>query len=289
MLGFGNKVGKINNIEQAKKFTEFMETNKSIFKNWSIIDIVHNPSPDLINLVNCYEFNYTFISDSIVLSFIPKESKTYYTEMEYYNHSANVFYLMVNRVNSILFNMLYEHKILLRGGISKKFSYIKNEFVVGEGLIESYLLESKKAIYPRIILSKEFTDDSKFMSALKFTSNKMYNNSRLIKKDKDGYFFIDYLGYMIAQQESNKLRDKVGNKHYGEMKIKLAKDKMDITNKRFFKVHKASIEDMYKFLESKRGTKQSSYIEEKYNWIKSYHNNHMKNKLSEFKIKEEAQ
>jgi hypothetical protein len=64
MLGFGNKVGRIDNQEKADSFIEFMETNKKLFTSYSNLDNANNS--DLINIPNFYEFNYAFISDSIV-------------------------------------------------------------------------------------------------------------------------------------------------------------------------------------------------------------------------------
>lgn len=281
MLGFANKVGRIDNQDNADSFIKFMEVNKSIFKGWIEIGEQSKQHASVINIVNCYDFKYAFISDSIVMSFVPKKLYRPVNEEIRYRHSANLFYLMVNRINTILTNTLQEHKILLRGGVSTKFSYIQNEFVVGEGLVEAYKLESSKAIYPRIILSKEITDNSKFMSALKFTSNKMYNHSRLIKRDTDGYFYIDYLGYMISQSEINKIRKKISIKHYGIEKDKEEREKISAMNDIFFNFHKEAIEDMYLFLEKNKGSQHYEHIKEKYLWIKNYHNSHMK---SNFKV-----
>lgn len=162
MLGFGNKVGRIDNQEKADKFIEFMETNKNLFTAYSEKDTLDKSK--LVNIPNFYEFNYSFISDSIIISFIPKILKEKLSEEFYYKHSASLFFIMVSRVISLLFIACKEHKILFRGGISTKFSYIKNEFVVGEGLIEAYKLESIEAKYPRILLSKELSNQKNLWS-----------------------------------------------------------------------------------------------------------------------------
>ena len=49
--------------------------------------------------------------------------------------------------------------------------------------METYELESKKAIYPRILISDTIIS--------KLNSNNY--NSKLIKKDRDNKYFIDYL------------------------------------------------------------------------------------------------
>ena len=166
MLGFGNKIGGISNEESAKEFVDFMEENKKIFTIFTEID--KGRDKKLVTVINYYKFEYTFISDSIVMSFVPKEFTPHIPTELYYRHSASLFYSMVNRIIGLLTHLLTKHKILLRGGITKKYAYIKNEFVVGEGIIEAYKLESSEATYPRIILSKEVTQDSQLMEAFKF-------------------------------------------------------------------------------------------------------------------------
>lgn len=273
MLGFGNKVGRISDQDKANKFMEFMEQNKKIFEVW--IEIDKKRDKKSISIINYYDFKYAFISDSIVMSFVPKIFTPPIQSSDYFRHSANLFYLMVNRIVTLMTNLLLNHQILLRGGISTKFSHIQNEFVVGEGLIEAYKLESKKAVVPRIIFSKEITDSSSFMEALKFTSNKLYNNSRLIKRDVDGYFYIDYIGYMISQTEDNTVRIKIHLQHLSKLQYEKKKISDLIVNNSFFELHKQAIQSMYKFLELKKGTEEYTHIYQKCEWIKKYHNSHM--------------
>jgi len=263
MLGFGNKVGRIDNQEKADSFIEFMETNKKLFTSYSNLDNANNS--DLINIPNFYEFNYAFISDSIVISFKPKQLEEKLSEELYFMHSASLFYIMSNRITTLLFNVCKEHKILFRGGVSTKFSQIKNEFVVGEGLIEAYKLESIEAKTPRIILSKELSNESRFMDSLKKISNKMYSRSRVIKKDNDGYFFIDYLSNLIAQANMKTPYTPVGHKATH-----------DSMNNLFFNYHKAAILDTKNYFD-KLDPEHKNYesIKEKYEWIKNYHNSYL--------------
>ena len=111
MLGFGNKVGKIDSQEKADKFIEFMETNKSLFTAYSEKDTLEKS--ELVTIPNFYEFNYSFISDSIVISFTPKILKEKLIEELYYMHSASLFFIMINRITTLLFNACKEHKILI--------------------------------------------------------------------------------------------------------------------------------------------------------------------------------
>jgi hypothetical protein len=68
--------------------------------------------------------------------------------------------------------------VYLRGGISSGELYHDNNFVVGPALIKAYELESKYAIYPRIVLD-DCID---------------YNNNFLMSTDFDGIRYLDILG-----------------------------------------------------------------------------------------------
>jgi hypothetical protein len=285
MLGFGNKVGHISSQEKAEKFVDFMEDNKKIFDEWIRLDVDKRDIE--ITIINCYEFKYAFISDSIVMTFQPKKLQKKVSTEKYYRHTATLFYLMINRIITLLANLLSSHKILLRGGVSTKYSYIKNEFVVGEGLMEAYKLESNFAITPRIILSKELTDNSQFMEGLKLTSNNMYGGKRLIKRADDGYFYIDYIGYSLSVETQSKVMEKVAIQNLGAVGYQYQQKQHIETNNTLLRLHKEAIEDMYRFLQLKEDSEHYSHILEKYTWIKNYHNNHIKENRKIFKINED--
>ena len=273
MLGFGNKVGHISDQEKAEKFVQFMEENKKIFSQWLQTNETKIHSLALIR--EYYDFKYAFISDSIVLTFTPKKLSKPLSEKIYYSESANLFYLMAKRTVNLLTKLLSTHKILLRGGISTKYTYIQNEFVVGEGLIEAYKLESIYAINPRIILSKELSDNSQFMDALKVISNKVYNATRLIKCDDDGYFYLNYLGFQVAQECINSDMEQKTIKQFGKQLYENKRKELLETNALLFELHKQAIEDMFTFLRAKKNTHDFDRIKMKYDWIKNYHNSFM--------------
>ena len=69
-----------------------------------------------------------------------------------------------------------------RGGVCKGRLYIDDIFVWGSGLVDAYLLESKQAKYPRIILSEEVVNDAgKHLSDFQ------------IDTDVDGIAYLNYL------------------------------------------------------------------------------------------------
>lgn len=60
--------------------------------------------------------------------------------------------------------------------------YIDDIFVWGSGLVEAYLLESKKAIYPRIIVAEDVLDDVG-----------KHLRDWMIFRDEDGSICLNYL------------------------------------------------------------------------------------------------
>lgn len=258
MLGFGNKVGAISNEEKAKKFILFMESNKGIFE---IIKTSSQIYP--FNIINeNYEFKFSFISDSIVILAYPQVLDKPITENKYYELSIMMFVSLYNKLLPLLFTIWEHEKILLRGAISNKYTYIKDEFVVGEGLIEAYKLESKDngAIYPRIILSKNLTDNNKFMEYLQKFNRKLYKTGKnIITKDKkDKFFFLNYFN-LLQNQEQPHLNNDVN---------------IHVSNQKFYDFHQKAIQEMKLFMNSKKEKKDYERIKAKYDWIKDYHNNH---------------
>ena len=272
MLGFANKVGGISNDEEAKKFILFMQSNKGIF---DIIKTINQEYP--FNIINKnYELKFSFISDSIVILAYPQELDKAITENKYYKLSIMMFMSIYNKLLPLFLNIWEHEKILLRGAISNKYSYIENEFVVGEGLIESYKLESKEdgAIYPRIILSKDLTNDNKFMDTLKITSKNLYKTDKnIITEDKeDGFFFLNYFNLLKNQEQSHlNNNSNIAN-----------------SNQKFYRFHQKAIQEMKLFIKSKENSKEYEKIKRKYNWIKKYHNDYTPNeyKIIDKEIKE---
>lgn len=69
-----------------------------------------------------------------------------------------------------------------RGGICKGSIYMDDVFVWGKGLVDAYIMESKKAKFPRIIISSEVLNE---------TSDHL--KRIMIQKDADGEFILNYL------------------------------------------------------------------------------------------------
>lgn len=84
--------------------------------------------------------------------------------------------------------------IIVRGGIYKGKFLHEDDILFGPALNKAYELESKCSIYPRIIFDEEIR--SEFFSRYSGKKNDPFNNyTRSIKKDSDGFYYLDYLNY----------------------------------------------------------------------------------------------
>ena len=275
MLGYGQRNGSIKNDEEASQFIAFMEENKKLLvAQENNQDMKDKYKKEWFNLYEWYDVKFAFISDSFVLTMVPKEVNKDLDEKVSYLHSANVLFIISMRIFNLIFFALAKEKLFIRGGISNKFCNIQNEFVVGEGLIEAYNLESKKAIYPRILLSKEITNNTKIMDSLKFISKKMYTSNYLIKKDFDNYFYLDYLKFKISQSDPKSLSFKIPNLRNSKQDMQGLQETISYIN-----FHKQIIEEnILRYTEKVNNEnnheKKEKYINilKKYEWSKKYHN-----------------
>lgn len=93
----------------------------------------------------------------------------------------------------LLIMTLISKKILCRGAVSKgKFIHTDN-YLFGPALVEAYMLESKAAMYPRVILDHTVIEAGaqNRNENHNFTEEQEYVQS-LLEQDSDGMFYIDY-------------------------------------------------------------------------------------------------
>ncbi|WP_419777752.1 hypothetical protein [Malaciobacter marinus] len=198
ILGYGEEQKNIDNQEKANIFIEFMKGNKFLIDKQEHFD-KHAYKDKIVNIYDYYDFKSVFISNSFVLTAIPKE--TLFNEEDYYNLSTFVVMELTFKILILLEHILTEKGLLIRGGISNKFTDIDEEssLAVGQGLIEAYKLESKFAKVPRVLLSEEISNDVKIMASFKEHSEKYGKNFNIFSKDKlDNLYYLDYLGYILS-------------------------------------------------------------------------------------------
>ena len=127
----------------------------------------------------------SIFSDAIVVSFkIDEPSEVFYTLLE-------IKWLIMR---------LLSRQILCRGGVAIGKFIHSDKYLFGPALVEAYTLESKAAMYPRIILDRSVVDVGAKNSAMNhsFSEEKEYVQS-LLEQDSDGMYYIDY--FFKAQSE----------------------------------------------------------------------------------------
>lgn len=132
-----------------------------------------------------------------------------------------------------------------RGGLARGPFFASELFVYGPALVAAYQLESKTAIYPRIILSDGVTAHAR-TELTQFGGGETEVHRKLLAVDDDGWVFVNYLDSIWDEPE--------------EVDEMLAE-------------HRGHIADN---LESQRG---KPHIHLKYQWLAGYHDRFCRSRL----------
>lgn len=179
ILGFSNYVKKDN--------VSFCDVNKiyEIFNEIKIKNSKVSQGPAFTtNQMSKLKFNS--ISDTIVIS-IPKSEE-------------RALEILVFAVSTMIFNILLECKLLLRGAISEGdfFSDNNTNCLFGPALIDAAILEKNLAVYPRIVIlpqvvanyEKDLSDDNK---------GKIAELIKLEQIENDSLYIVNYVKYILER------------------------------------------------------------------------------------------
>jgi hypothetical protein len=121
----------------------------------------------------------TYFSDSIVISYeFSEPSQLYHT------------------LNDLLFVSfeLANKGYLIRGGVSIGKLIHTNELIFGPALVKAYELESKKAIYPRILVEQYVVENGiRYREKNNSEEDEQKFIMDILTKDQDGNYYIDYI------------------------------------------------------------------------------------------------
>lgn len=129
----------------------------------------------------------SIFSDCLVVSFeIDQPNEVFFTLLE-------IKWLIMR---------LIARKILCRGAVSLGKFIHTDSYLFGPALVEAYMLESKAAMYPRVILDHSVIEagSNNRNRNHSFSEEQEYVQS-LLEQDSDGMFYIDY--FFKAQSELN--------------------------------------------------------------------------------------
>lgn len=118
----------------------------------------------------------------------------YYKLNEELTHrDASIVFDILYRVCYTQYCFLGQYKLMIRGGVVIDKMYVNDDIVFGEGLIASYELENKVAIYPRIVL-----DDNTFNELIKISKllPSRIDTDFIMPQDYDGVRYLDYYRFI---------------------------------------------------------------------------------------------
>lgn len=192
ILGFKELIKQSENDNHKINFiynilNQFKNLEKT--ENWGIdlIEVEESAQYKGLNNFKIQEnVNITAFSDSIVISVK--------AELENLNHSFSTFIAKIAYFGSLLM----EEGILIRGGITYgKLIHNSTGIMFGQAMIDAYMLESKNAKFPRILLS------DKLMNLLEYPLLRKVNRypyHQYIQRFNDGCIgFHQMIFYQVMQ------------------------------------------------------------------------------------------
>lgn len=261
MLGYRQHNGGINDDKKAIDFIAFMEEVKEVVYKSTDNQILRDGyKGQSFNFYDYYHVEFACISDSILISFVPKEFSWKVSSKQYYMHSANALFLLSMRIMSVIYKCFHEKGIFLRGGVCAGYCKVQGSFAVGEGVGRAYKAESETARYPRIAVDESVFDDAKLMKELRYLCSIMYKDLKLISRGGDGVYYIDWLGLLAAQ--GNPSSPSVKRAGLEEMQ------RASLATRDMFEAHQMALAKAVK----KFGGSPSKRVREKYDWLVGYHN-----------------
>lgn len=199
VLGFSNKIKTSNSEEYVKSLFEILQFinawNTSDGKNAFIEEKdLYSETYICSNNLNfseiIKELQVSYFSDTLVIT-LP------------YNDESDLnskLFCIVCALSNII-SKLSMANYFVRGGITIGKMFHKTNMFFGPAYLEAYNLESKAAIYPRIVFSNKLLD---------FIIKK---NMPYIKQAEDGLFYIDWTDYQ-KKRIQRKLYKTVCDKNY---------------------------------------------------------------------------
>lgn len=137
---------------------------------------------DAISLIRNSTSAYYLFSDNICIT------------LDYIENENS--FIDVIKLTCTLIREFSKEGYFLRGGIDIGWFFDSEDIAVGIPLINSYILESNKAIYPRVLLSSEFINNLVDTSKLsKLTDLNLFLKDNYIKTDSN-CSYINYFYYI---------------------------------------------------------------------------------------------
>ena len=264
MLGYREINGEINDDAKASEFLEFMKSNEKIFEGQNNAEIRQTYRDGGFDLYKYYEIQTTFVSDSLIINYRPIEfEEAGINDSKCLMHSANALFIIMNRLRTYIFNCLYKNKILVRGGISNKYCMIRDNYAVGEGVIDAYYNESSRAIFPRIVISENIIKNTQLIKHFNLISKMIYSTESFLKVDDTGTYYLDYLKYYVRT---------VMTTMAGDLKTLTDVNSLFVLQKNIIEEKLKNLDLQIEKVDESEKLKSLNKIKSKILWLKDYHN-----------------
>lgn len=275
MLGFKKLNSAVTSDEQARDLLDFMAGNQKVLLELEGEVEQRYKQDSIFNLYEWYEPKSAFISDSVVLTFKPKEVARETNADRVLMHSANALMIIMMRLAALMHKCLLDKQITFRGGISNQYCDIHGTFAVGAGLSAANEAEGK-AVYARLALADDVVRNTALMAWIRKLFRVMYGDSEFLVEE-DGMTYVNALDFMLAGGDmstpavSNAIR-----LQEGRVAVMSTRQKNEV----FLNAQKALVVEMirdfyaayrknYADEDCRKGNRR---VLEKYFWLRRYHN-----------------
>lgn len=276
ILGFSELINEYEN-DMTSTLLQDIQESFELAKN----QLLENKTPQNEEILK--HLRYQTFSDNICIS-IP-----YFDNENDFLSNFNILSIYVRGFQLIMMSK----GIFMRGGISTGSYYADSNIIFSKGLVNAYLIESKKAIYPRVVI-----DNSIISKLLEYNKGQVrfFGIDSTIIFDWENVAFLNPFGFseVPMQQLNSALEELISDddSEFGQI-TSLAKSLADITKDLFKNVanqeRKGLQEITIKVLENIMIYKNQENIVSKYLWLYEFikwHQNDITGKLKFVTLKD---
>jgi len=171
VLGFSDRIKQTENEPNGSKV---------LSDTCNALNLMDTFMANLLKKNYAKDMRVTQFSDSLVISFPLKESE--------YNILSALY-----TIKSIQVMLLMLFRMLLRDGIVVGKVVHTDQLLVGPAMISAYRLESKSAVYPRIVIDPVIITLFYHIKLKLPDQGKTYDS--IVRKDLDDLYYIDYFNF----------------------------------------------------------------------------------------------
>lgn len=176
ILGFSSIVKNTITTQKAESYIK--KANAVLGNLKSALEFIHKHFDELKLDYGDSSIQLSQFSDSIVISVL---------------ENSKELIIVFKHLKLIQARLLAKYNILIRGGVVKGKLIHTNSILLGPAMVNAYNLESKCALSPRIVIDPKVK--WVYNKINKTDTGEILEKEKILKKDYDGTFYIDYFNY----------------------------------------------------------------------------------------------